>query len=101
MWASIDLCLIPIDAGISLSTYIATCLKVIKKHGLDFEVGPNGTAIDGEWNELFNCVKECHEEVHKLGANRIYTTVKINTRTDKKISFREKIPNVISKINQI
>ena len=91
MFVSIDLCIVPIGVGISLSPYIAKCQEVLERTGLDYELGPNGTAIEGEWEEVFECVRACHCAVHELGALRIYTSVKINTRTDKKQSFSEKV----------
>tara|TARA_Y100001968_G_C19063052_1_gene574690 strand:+ start:145 stop:459 length:315 start_codon:yes stop_codon:yes gene_type:complete len=97
MWVSIDLCLVPIGVGISLSRYISYCTKIIEKHGLDYELGPNGTAIEGEWDDVFECIKSCHKKVHGSGAIRIYTTLKINTRIDKQQSFREKVPSVLAK----
>ncbi len=94
MWASVDLCVIPVSEGISLNMYIATCLKIIKRSGLEYELGPNGTAIEGEWHQVSQCVEECHRAVHALGAVRIFSILKINTRSDKKQSFREKVPSV-------
>ncbi len=96
MWTSIDLCIVPLGVGVSISPYLFACKEVIKETGLDYEIGPNGTAIEGEWEEVFSCVKACHEAVHKKGAARIYTTLKINTRTDRKQSFREKVESVQS-----
>ncbi len=96
MWTSIDLCVIPIGAGVSLSPYLAACKEIIKQTGLDYEMGPNGTAIEGEWEEVFSCVKACHEAVHQIGATRIYTTLKVNTRIDKRQSFRDKVKSVES-----
>ncbi len=98
MWVSIDLCLVPIGVGVSLSPYVSACQKIIEKHNLEYELGPNGTAIEGNWEDVFHCIKSCHEEVHRLGADRIYTTLKINTRTDRKQSFKEKVPSVITKL---
>ncbi len=94
MWVSIDLCLVPIGAGVSLSPFIAACEKVIAKSGLDYELGPNGTALEGNWDEVFCCVRDCHSELHKLGIVRIYTTIKANTRSDRNQSFREKVSSV-------
>ena len=94
MWVSVDLCLIPLGIGVSLSPYLAACKEVIKKTGLDYEIGPNGTAIEGEWEEVFACVCECHEVVHQKGATRIFTNLKLNTRIDRKQSFREKVSSV-------
>ena len=96
MLVSVDFCLIPIGVGISLSPFIAACQRIIEEHGLEFELGPNGTAIEGDWKKVFECIEYCHEEVHRLGADRIYTTLKVNTRIDRKQSFREKISSVES-----
>ena len=94
MWVSVDLCVVPIGVGVSLSPYIRACLSVIEKHNLDYQLGPNGTAIEGEWDQVFLCIKSCHEIIHKEGAPRIYATLKVNTRIDKKQSFHEKVKSV-------
>ena len=44
MFVSIDLCLVPIGVGTSLSPYIKECIEVIKSEGLNYELGANGTA---------------------------------------------------------
>ena len=100
MLVSVDFCLVPIGVGISLSPYIAECQKIIKKYGLDSQLGPNGTAIEGDWNKVFECIKSCHEEIHRLGADRIYTTLKVNTRVDRDQSFYEKVPSVLSSLKE-
>ena len=96
MWVSIDLCVVPLGEGLSLTPYIAACQKVIIKRGLKYQLGPNGTALEGEWEDVFDCVRACHEIVHELGAKRIYTTLKVNTRTDRKQSFDEKVLSINS-----
>ena len=95
MWVSIDFCLVPIGVGISLSPYIKSCLSVIEEHKLSYELGPNGTAIEGEWDQVFECIKSCHEVLHREGVPRIYTTLKLNTRIDKKQLIKEKVQRVI------
>ena len=97
MWVSIDLCLVPIGVGVSLSPYIKACLAIIEDHNLNYELGPNGTAIEGEWDEVFECVKNCHEVVHIKGVPRVYTSLKVNTRTDKKQTYKEKVESVKDK----
>ena len=37
MFVSIDLCLVPIGVGTSLSPYIKECIEVIKNEGLNYE----------------------------------------------------------------
>ena len=46
MFVSIDLCLVPIGVGTSLSPYIKECIEVIKSEGLTYQLGANGTAIE-------------------------------------------------------
>tara|TARA_Y100001968_G_scaffold316077_1_gene343437 strand:- start:1978 stop:2280 length:303 start_codon:yes stop_codon:yes gene_type:complete len=99
MWVSIDLCVVPIGVGVSLSPYITACQKIIQSRNLEYQLGPNGTSIEGEWNDVFECVKACHEGLHQLGVIRIYTTVKINTRIDRKQSFYEKVNSVQSSLS--
>ena len=95
MFVSIDLCLVPIGVGISLSPYIKECKKIIEKFDLKHEVGPNGTAIEGNWEDVFECVRSCHEKIHEIGAPRIYTTLKVNTRVDKYQKFEDKVKSVL------
>ena len=45
MFVSIDLCLVPIGVGTSLSPYIKECIEVIKNEGLNYELGANGTCL--------------------------------------------------------
>ena len=97
MFVSIDLCLVPIGVGTSLSPYIKECIEIIKNEGLNYELGANGTAIEGDWDKVFECVKKCHEKIHSKGAPRIYTTMKVNTRTDKEQKFSDKVRSVLEK----
>ena len=53
MFVSIDLCLVPIGVGTSLSPYIKECIEVIKNEGLTYELGANGTAIEADWDKEF------------------------------------------------
>ena len=94
MFVSIDFCLVPLGVSTSIAPYIAICQKIIEDKGLVYELYPNGTAIEGDWEKVFECIKECHKAVHNEGVVRIYSTLKVNTRKDKKQSFREKVPKV-------
>ena len=47
-----ELSIFPLDKGISVSTYVAKMLKIIQNSGLEYELGPMGTCIEGEWEEI-------------------------------------------------
>ena len=95
MFVSIDLCLVPIGVGTSLSPYIKECKKIIEDSDLMYQLGPNGTAIEGDWEDVFKCVEKCHEKIHNKGVSIIYTTIKVNTRIDKLQRFKDKINSII------
>ena len=97
MKAVIDLGVVPIGVGVSLSEYVAACQRVLKESGLKTRLHAYGTNIEGEWDEVFAAVKRCHEVVHEMGAPRIYTVVKIGTRSDRDASIEAKIESVESK----
>lgn len=98
MKAIIDLCLVPIGVGISLSPYIAACEKVFMAAGLKISLHSYGTDVEGEWDEVFAAVKRCHELVHEMGAPRITTTIKVGTRTDRSETMEAKVKSVQDKL---
>lgn len=98
MKVMIDLCIVPLGVGVSLSAYIAACEKVLSAAGLKTALHAYGTNVEGEWDEVFAAVKRCHEVVHELGAPRITTTIKVGTRTDRAQSMEEKIRSVQAKL---
>jgi uncharacterized protein (TIGR00106 family) len=79
----VDLCIVPIGVGVSLSSYIAACEKVLAGAGLKTSLHSYGTNIEGEWDAVFAAVKRCHEVVHGMGAPRITTTIKVRSVQDK------------------
>ena len=89
-----DLCVVPLGVGVSVSEYVAACEKVLKEAGLKIQLHAYGTNIEGEWDQVFAAVKKCHEEVHRMGAPRISTTLKFGTRTDRSQTMEEKIQSV-------
>lgn len=97
MNAIIDLCVVPIGVGLSVSKYVAACHKIINTAGLKSRLHAYGTNIEGEWDHVFDVVKKCHETLHEMGAPRITTTIKVGTRTDKKQTMADKVASVKEK----
>ncbi len=89
-----DLAIVPVGSGVSLSAYVATCEKILSASGLKIALHANGTNIEGEWETVFAAVKHCHEAVHSMGAPRIFTVIKLGTRTDKEQTMEDKIKSV-------
>ena len=94
----IDLCIVPLGVGVSLSPYVAACERVLTEAGLKTSLHAYGTNIEGEWEEVFAAVKRCHEVVHAMGAPRITTTIKLGTRTDRAQTMEDKVQSVQEKL---
>ncbi len=86
--------LIPIGMGVSLSKYVAICERVVSSSGLSYELHANGTNLEGDWDEVMQTIKTCHEQLHGLGVPRIATIVKIGTRSDRDQNMADKVASV-------
>lgn len=98
MHVMIDLCVVPLRVGVSVSKYIAECEKILNEAGLETHLHAYGTNVAGDWEDVFTAVRRCHERVHDLGAPRITTTIKVGTRTDRVQTMDEKIVSVQQKL---
>lgn len=94
----IDLCVVPLGVGVSVSEEIAACQRVIEDSGFEHRMHAYGTNIEGPWDEVMAVVKRCHEVVHEMGAPRITTTIKLGTRTDRSQSMADKVESVEAKL---
>ena len=94
----LDLCIVPIGAGVSLSPYVAACEQVLAEAGLKAVLHANGTNVEGEWNKVFAAIQRCHEVVHAMGAPRISTYIHLGTRIDRKQTMQDKVRSVEEKL---
>lgn len=94
MHVMVDLCVVPMGVGVSVSRYVAACEQVLDRAGLEHTLHPYGTVIEGEWDEVFDAIKTCHETVHEMGAPRIFTILKVGTRTDRRQTAADKVESV-------
>jgi uncharacterized protein (TIGR00106 family) len=94
----VDLCVVPLGVGLSVSNEVAACHRVLEDAGLKTKLHAYGTNVEGEWDEVFAAIKRCHEVVHAMGAPRITTTIRLGTRTDRVQTMEDKIRSVEEKL---
>ena len=95
-----DLCVVPIGVGVSVSKYVAECERILKDAGLKTKLHAYGTNIEGEWDTVFDAIKQCHQVIHEMGAPRISTTLKFGTRTDRTQTMDDKINSVVHQLTE-
>ncbi len=75
--------IVPIGTGsASLSGSLAQVAKEIDQSGLDYRVGPMGTTVEGEWDQIMALAKRCRD-VALQSADRVMMTIHLDDRKDK------------------
>lgn len=98
MKVMVDLCVVPMGVGVSVSEYVTACQREIQAADLSHQMHAYGTNIEGDWDEVFAVVKRCHEVVHEMGAPRITTSMRVGTRTDREQTISDKVQSVLEKL---
>ena len=94
----VDISVVPLGVGLSLSTYIAACERIFQQAGLKTALHAYGTNVEGEWDDVFAAIKKCHETLHGMGAPRISTNMRLGTRTDREQTLEDKVKSVLEKM---
>jgi uncharacterized protein (TIGR00106 family) len=70
-----------------MGSYIEECKKILKASGLNFNLHATGTSLEGEWNDVFECLNRCHQRMFDMGVERMSTSVHIvsNAKRDETI----------------
>ncbi|HBH97370.1 MAG TPA: hypothetical protein DDX89_06260 [Candidatus Omnitrophica bacterium] len=73
---------VPIGTGsASLSGLLAQVVTLIDQSGLDYRVGPMGTTVEGEWDQIMALAKRCRDATLHT-ADRVMMTIQIDDRKD-------------------
>jgi len=75
----LEFSLYPTDKGESVSDYVKRNLEIIDDSGLPYKLGPMGTTLEGEWDQVMNVVKACHDRMAE-DCGRIACQIKIDYR---------------------
>lgn len=94
----VDICVVPMGVGVSVSEYVVECQRIFEAANLSHEMHSWGTNVEGEWDKVMAAVKQCHEKMHEMGAPRCNSTLRVGTRTDREQSMQDKLDSVYSKM---
>ncbi|MDV3104395.1 MTH1187 family thiamine-binding protein [Thermococcus waiotapuensis] len=84
----------------SLSRYVAEIVKLLGTRGIKYQLTPMSTIIEVPTvEEAFEIIKEAHELMFKLGAQRVSTTVRIDDRRDRSVRMEDKVRSVMEKVH--
>lgn len=89
----------PVGEGAHVGAWVARAVRIIRASGLEHEVGPSGTTILGDWDEVFACLKACHEAVGKDAA-RVSSLIKVDQWDHRPGAVRAKVRRVEARVRR-
>ena len=95
----IELSMSPMDKGTSVSNWVARSLEIIDRSGLNYRLGPMGTCIEGDWDEVMRVVRHCWAAMAK-DCVRITFSVKGDWKRGTKGRLGGKIVSVQKKVKR-
>jgi uncharacterized protein (TIGR00106 family) len=93
----VEFSVVPIGVGISLSPYVAECVRLVRDSGLKYELTPMGTVLEGEGDKVIPVVMRCHERVMQM-SERVVTSIKIDDRRNWHGGMASKVRSVEEKL---
>ena len=94
----VDICVVPMGVGVSVSEYVVACQEIFEAADLSHEMHSYGTNVEGNWDKVMAAVKQCHEKMHEMGAPRVTTSMRVGTRVDREQSMQDKLQSVYDKM---
>lgn len=83
----------PFDKGESLSKYVSRSLDIIDRSGVAYVLGPMGTVLEGEWEEVMGVVSDCFERMRQ-DCGRISISMKVDYREGRATGLADKTAKV-------
>jgi uncharacterized protein (TIGR00106 family) len=68
----LELNVIPLGRGRSMSGDIAELVKIIDASGVDYQLTAEGTILEGEWDRVMDVAKKCHQQM-RMKTDRVIT----------------------------
>jgi len=93
--ALMEITVVPLGAGTSLSKYVAKAIRALESvPEVDYELTSMGTIVLGRMDRLLEAAQKMHQAVLDAGAQRVETVIRIDDRRDKTVTLASKLAAV-------
>jgi uncharacterized protein (TIGR00106 family) len=89
----LDFSVSPLGKGESVGDYVARCVEIVDRSGLDYEVHAMGTLVEGELAEVLDVMKQCIDAVW-ADCDRVSCSAKFDCRRGVQGQLRGKVESV-------
>lgn len=87
----LEISVIPVGTNTaSFSSSVSNAVRTIQQKGLNYQITPTATIIEGDLNKLMDVAKEIHQNAI-AGANRVITNITIDDRVDRQLNMKHQV----------
>ena len=87
----------PMDQGQSVSEFVARCVELVDRSGLDYRLHSMGTVVEGDLDPLLDLLKQSFEALQSE-SDRISCSVKFDYRRATSGRLTSKVASVEAKV---
>jgi uncharacterized protein (TIGR00106 family) len=89
----------PLGKGESVSAYVAECVDIIDRSGLDYELHAMGTIVEGELDQVLDLMRRCIEQM-ATHSDRVTCAAKLDYRRGAGGRLTSKVASVEQKLGR-
>jgi uncharacterized protein (TIGR00106 family) len=89
----------PLGVGESVSAYVARCLEIVERSGLEYQLHAMGTLVEGELEEVLDVMKQCIAAT-AADCPRVTCAAKLDFRRGHSGRLRSKVASVEEKVGR-
>ncbi|OIJ11820.1 hypothetical protein BKP37_15390 [Anaerobacillus alkalilacustris] len=91
----LEISVVPVGSNTpSFSSNVSKAVELIQQKGLNYQVTPTATVIEGSIDELMDVAKQIHKNEITNGTQRVVTNICIDDRIDKPMTLEHQIEAV-------
>ena len=95
----LEMSITPLGKGESVSQYVAECVELIDRSGLEYELHSMGTIVEGELVQVLDLMRRCIEQV-ATHSDRVTCAAKLDFRRGHAGRLKSKVESVEAKLGR-
>jgi uncharacterized protein (TIGR00106 family) len=95
----LEMSITPLGKGESVSAYVAECVDIIDRSGLDYELHSMGTIVEGELDQVLDLMRHCIKQM-TTHSDRVTCAAKLDYRHGAAGRLRSKVVSVEQKLGR-
>lgn len=95
----LEMSIVPMGVGDSVSQYVAECVDLVDQSGLDYELHSMGTIVEGQLADVLQLMQQCIEKMAEH-TDRVTCSAKLDLRRGQQGRLTAKVDSVEQKLGR-